>query len=625
MSASPDEVDQPTVSVIIPVYNTRAYLAQALDSALMQDLGPGGLEILVVDDGSTDGSGELIDQYATRHAEVTAIHLPRSGGPGAPRNAALEVARGRYVFFLDADDELTPDSLRDLVRYADEHGSDIVLGKMGGLGGRRPPSTMFGRSVQDADVISDRLLRTLGPCKLFRRDLIERHRLRFPAHLTRHEDPPFVLAAYLLAAKTSVRADRVYHLVRDRADGSNLTKQAPSAGEAWVQAQALLDVIESCTEPGRLRDDLMWRPIHFNVIDLVGPRFLELDEPDKQVLLEQFSDRCRPLMTAAAWQHVHGLLETKMRVALDRDVEALTRLIEWEIATPTGRIRSGTDRFVLALPEQLHCIVGAERVAAPVARIDAELVGLATRPGAVDITATVLVADLAGPLTTTPVLRLSRRHAEQQLDLPATVLAAPAQSGPATRVEVTVPVAELTPGIWDVSLVLWAGQHEVTRRLGAQRDAAVPEGLRPVADPSSSGALARPLALVYFTEGFGNLSVDVGLTLPKHAAPAATLLGVAGGSAVLQWSGPGPVSFHTGGDAPIALDAEPMSQGVVSVLLPTDLDPRTDTLLVSGVTGTSAVNPAADLVLPSPPVATAPTQPEPAPRRGLRGLRDRLG
>lgn len=185
----------PRVTVIIPVYNVASYLEACLTSAVEHGLGADEVEILAVDDGSTDGSSELLDALAARLPGVRAIHQENSGGPGGPRNTGLDQARGTYVFFLDADDELAPRALGDIVAYADAHGSDMVLAKMGGLGGRKPPASMFTRTVADAHLVDDGLIRTLGPWKLYRRDLIERQGNRFPTHLSRGEDPPFVIRA----------------------------------------------------------------------------------------------------------------------------------------------------------------------------------------------------------------------------------------------------------------------------------------------------------------------------------------------------------------------------------------------------------------------------------------------
>src|SRR5690242_17952923 len=115
----------------MPVYNGLATLGRALGSVFAQTLG--GIEIIVVDDGSTDGSAAELDRLAASHDNLVVIHQPNSGGPGGPRNTGLARARGEYLFFLDADDWLGPEALERMAALADEHGTDIVLGKTVGV------------------------------------------------------------------------------------------------------------------------------------------------------------------------------------------------------------------------------------------------------------------------------------------------------------------------------------------------------------------------------------------------------------------------------------------------------------------------------------------------------------
>lgn len=95
------------VSVLMPVYNTREYLTAAAESVLSQ---AGELELILVDDGSTDGSGAVCDALAERDVRVKAVHQPNAF-VGAARNRALREATGDYVYFLDSDDTMAPDAL----------------------------------------------------------------------------------------------------------------------------------------------------------------------------------------------------------------------------------------------------------------------------------------------------------------------------------------------------------------------------------------------------------------------------------------------------------------------------------------------------------------------------------
>ena len=99
-------MNAPKISVIVPVYNAAATLDRCVESVLGQSV-PGGLELILVDDGSRDASPALCDGWAARDDRVRVIHQP-NGGPSAARNAGLDAARGEYLGFVDADDRLLP-------------------------------------------------------------------------------------------------------------------------------------------------------------------------------------------------------------------------------------------------------------------------------------------------------------------------------------------------------------------------------------------------------------------------------------------------------------------------------------------------------------------------------------
>ena len=113
------------VSVIIPVYNVERYLDRCLASVVDQTYRE--LEILVVDDGSTDGSGALCDRWAERDSRIRVIHKP-NGGLSDARNAALDVMTGSYVLMLDSDDWLQTDAIECLYQLLEKEQADIAVG-----------------------------------------------------------------------------------------------------------------------------------------------------------------------------------------------------------------------------------------------------------------------------------------------------------------------------------------------------------------------------------------------------------------------------------------------------------------------------------------------------------------
>ena len=124
LSRKTDQKKDTLVSVIIPVYNVQPYLREALDSVLGQSYQD--LEIIMIDDGSTDGSGKICDEYARKDERIRVIHQENKGLSSA-RNAGLDVMTGDAVAFLDPDDAYHPDFIRAMVRTMNREEADLVL------------------------------------------------------------------------------------------------------------------------------------------------------------------------------------------------------------------------------------------------------------------------------------------------------------------------------------------------------------------------------------------------------------------------------------------------------------------------------------------------------------------
>lgn len=141
----PRKNHEPDVSVIIGAYDAMPYLVRCLESVEAQTIGADRMEIVAIDDGSTDGTGACLEEFAARTAiPMRVVRQPNSGGPSGPRNRGLDLARGRYVFFLDADDYFGEEALERMVAMGDRAGTDVVLGKIVGVN-RGAAKSMWGR------------------------------------------------------------------------------------------------------------------------------------------------------------------------------------------------------------------------------------------------------------------------------------------------------------------------------------------------------------------------------------------------------------------------------------------------------------------------------------------------
>ncbi len=274
----------PDVTVITPVHNTRPYLDAWFSSLLQQSIGLPRIEVIAVDDGSHDGSAAELDRLAGLHPGLlTVVALPDRGGPARARNLALDLATGRYLFFLDSDDYLGPEALGRMVAAADEHGSDIVLGRVVGVNGRWVPAFACRATDHDVRFPDGDLAWSLTPSKLFRRSLVLEHELRFREELPVYSDGPFVLEAYFRARRISVLADYDYYFLVARSDGGNITYTS-RLHDRLRGISAGVEVTARCAPPGHDRDVVNSRHLRGDLANLFRAEFLALPRAEQESL-----------------------------------------------------------------------------------------------------------------------------------------------------------------------------------------------------------------------------------------------------------------------------------------------------------------------------------------------------
>ncbi|MGW1075807.1 glycosyltransferase family 2 protein [Streptomyces sp. NPDC002537] len=510
----------PDVTVIIAAYNAMPYVTRSVTSVLGQSLGADRIELIVVDDGSTDGTADELDRLAENAPRMRVIRQPNSGGPAGPRNLGLDRATGRYVYFLDADDHIGPEALERMIAAADANGSDVVLGRIVGEGGRRAPQSMFRRNQPKTDVFASRVYWTLNPMKLFRRELIDRLRLRFDTGLSIGEDQPFVATAYLEAAAISVVADYdcLYWVARE--DGNNITAREHGARMRIDLFRTMAGLVAERVEAGPDRDTLMHRHFAVELRDAV----LELSrEPQRDVqekLLHELADLVALHWSEGLAARLPAVVRLRCHLVRHRHLDELLTLAHWELdrgsasygittLAPTaakdpdvqvegGRAYALYPYFrdsTLGIPDDCYDITAELRARHRVDSAEINATGLRlTGHAHIDRISTRGVSS---------ELILRKRGTDTERRLP--VQGHGEDSGTAGY-DVTVDLAPLTAGFWDISLAVDAEGIAKEIRLGSSRAESVT-----TATTTLVTATGTAVAL-FTTKPYGNLTLDVGET-----------------------------------------------------------------------------------------------------------------
>jgi glycosyltransferase involved in cell wall biosynthesis len=320
-------VSGPDVSVVLAVHNTMPYLTACLASLAGQTIGAGRMEVVAVDDGSTDGSAAELDRFARRHPGLcTVLRQPNSGGPAGPFNRGLDAAAGRYVFFLGADDRLGPEALERLVAAADAWGSDVVLGRVVGVNGRHIYQDVYARTEPDLDLFDSPLPRSLANTKLFRRALLERHAIRYREDMRIGSDLPFTLAACYRADRISVLADYDYYYAVRRFGDGNIT-YVSRHGLRVETAEKITEYVAGLIGPGKRRDAILLRRFDHEIARLVEDDLLSVDRATQQRVHDGVGRMVRAYLTGDIEAGLGPETRIRLAVARDGDLDDLLGVI----------------------------------------------------------------------------------------------------------------------------------------------------------------------------------------------------------------------------------------------------------------------------------------------------------
>lgn len=321
----------PKISIVVPIYNIENYLPETLNSILKQSMIE-EMEVLMIDDGSTDNSRDIVEEYALDYDNFFAFHKSNEG-PSIARNLGIELSKGEYVMFLDSDDIILPDRCEKLYEFAKKNDSDFV----GSFGKRLTRYNFYGsliynnayKNIEDKkenvvfEEMPELIWDTFCTNKLYKKSFLDENDIRFIPKM-KYEDIPFALEAYCLGNNVSLTKDTSY-LWRIRQDNnSSLTQQH----QRYENFEDRIKMIRLCYDMSQKRNfndkvkkELFFRWIDYDLI-LYLKIFYLFSEKDQLKMVEEII-KILELVPMELRDELNSTKKIMYKMVKNRDVESL--------------------------------------------------------------------------------------------------------------------------------------------------------------------------------------------------------------------------------------------------------------------------------------------------------------
>ena len=325
----------PKVSIVMPVWNNKTLVGDAIRSARAQSWA--NIEILITDDGSTDGSGAILDRFAAKTPQLQVFHQ-KNAGPGAARNNSIKhITDSEYLVFLDSDDLLPIHGVRRLVESAEQSGSPLVIGKIERFDGvrrfqRRDNMHVYRESRQaisiddEPEVLSDANI----SAKLFNMQFWNDNKLSFPEGVV-YEDMTVVVTAYLTVKQFDIVSECV-NLWRVRGEGQSITQrrtELKSLADRLTAIERIASQVSAEQNAGRISSNVL-RKYLTRIITLDLQLFVISIADASPVFFDEFKTRAGKLLVSATdeiWAAAKGAHKDLVRLAVTGSRDEVIRAI----------------------------------------------------------------------------------------------------------------------------------------------------------------------------------------------------------------------------------------------------------------------------------------------------------
>jgi glycosyltransferase involved in cell wall biosynthesis len=277
-----------SVTVVVPTFNSGPLIDPLVNSMRAQTIDRDTLEVLFVDDGSTDGTPDRLEELAASDPLFRVLRLPNSGWPGQPRNVAIGEARGAYVQFVDHDDVMGPEALERMYAMGRGNNSDIVIGKVSSNHRLRGiPHALMSRTRESCTYRTAPLHDSLTVHKMYRTAFLREQGIVFPVGHYVGEDLLFMVPAVLRAEVVSVVGDYPCYFYLEREDGGNATPTRLDPKSYSGNLREIFDALLSETDDEAVRETWLRRFWRTDLVKYLSEPIFPAYEPARGLELFQ--------------------------------------------------------------------------------------------------------------------------------------------------------------------------------------------------------------------------------------------------------------------------------------------------------------------------------------------------
>lgn len=329
-------LDNPKISIIVPVYNTANYLEECLDSLINQSLEE--IEIICIDDKSEDDSPKILEKYASSDKRIKLLYNKENTGQALARNIALKSVKGEYVSFMDSDDKIDLDAYEKVLNFSEENNLDMVLfnvvrfDRKGIIGGSELHEKSIQKLNSNTNILeNNEFVYDTSPCnKLIKTSLIEENNIEFVDRL--YEDLLFSMELFTSTDSVGVLPDVKYYWRRRRDKSNKSTTQNRTNKKNIADRIFIINQIEELFKSNEKYNSLL-DSYHFKLLEIDYRLFIDQIDIGDDEYKEFILNNIKPIIETypkELFSHLSMINKIKYEFLIEDKIDELIYIREKE-------------------------------------------------------------------------------------------------------------------------------------------------------------------------------------------------------------------------------------------------------------------------------------------------------